>query len=114
MKTDLPEQYQRCRMSERHVGSILREFVDGGIITGFRKTRINSYDDRHGVDFYVFHESGRMPLQVKSSWSGWRHHNYRYRSNPIPCVVGTMPTAKLRDVLLRLIRSYFGGQYAAG
>ena len=44
-------------------------------------------------------------------WCGWRAHNYRYRDQVIPCVVGTMPTKKLKTNLLILIRSYFKGPY---
>ena len=79
---------QRGRQSEANVKACLAELRDTGKILGFRQTRRFSKADRRGIDFFIFTESGRIPLQVKSSFRGMDNHNHYDWTCRVPCVVG--------------------------
>ena len=79
---------QRGRQSEANVKACLAELRDNGQILGFRQTRRFSKADRRGIDFFIFTEDGRIPLQVKSSFTGMENHNHYDWTRRVPCVVG--------------------------
>lgn len=58
---------QRGKQAESHVAELLEQFVTEGLIESYRHTKKFSADDRDGIDFWVFFDGYRMPLQVKSS-----------------------------------------------
>lgn len=92
--------------SELNVKRALETMRDEGLILGFRRTRHYSRADRRGIDFFIFTEVGRIPLQVKSSFAGMRVHNsYTYRMK-IACVVGQGPG--LLACLKRLVQNHQG------
>lgn len=80
--------YQRGQRSEKNVEEALEQLLKEGHINGYRRTRKYSIDDRRGVDFYIFTDSGRVPLQVKSSHAAKRCHDHYSRRVTVPCIVG--------------------------
>lgn len=92
---------QKGRESEKMVRAVLAELRDEGFISGFRKTRWYSSDDRKGIDFWIFTEQGRIPLQVKSSRRAQEVYEYYYR---FPCVVGMSPN--LKNTLKKIVKEY--------
>lgn len=100
------------RLSEQRVGEILQYLVEQEVLRGYRKTRHNSKADRHGVDFYLFTQGKRIPLQVKSSFSGMVLHNHYSHEKKVPCVVGSWPwnllLDKITDIILMHEVPYYG------
>lgn len=55
--------------AENNVAEILKILKMEGLIKGYRQTKNYSKADRKGVDFWLFFDWGRRPLQVKSSYA---------------------------------------------
>lgn len=62
-----PWMRERGRSSERHVADCLVLMREMGFIRGFRKTKPESKQDHAGIDYFIFTDRERIPLQVKSS-----------------------------------------------
>lgn len=101
--------HQKGRLSERNVRRVLQMLRDEGVIRGFRQTRRHSADDREGIDFFIFTEAKRIPLQVKSSIGGAALH-YHYTDKAwVPCVIGQNSFRSIRRQLLTIIHHMNGG-----
>lgn len=90
--------HQKGRNAESLIRQILEDLKTEGLILGFRQTRRHSKDDRNGIDFFIFTEPGRIPLQVKSSFCGYRMHTHYTHKNWVPCVVAKGPNIRRRVV----------------
>lgn len=101
--------HQVGRWSENRVRSVLEYLTDEGYLRGYRKTRPMSKADKRGVDFYLFTDGRRIPLQVKSSNFAREHHLHYEFPTFVPCVVGRWKWAKLVDQVLQIVYRY-GGQ----
>jgi hypothetical protein len=91
---------QKGRRAEGNVRTVLEYLKEHDVIRGYRQTRLYSHDDRRGIDFFIFTETERIPLQVKSS-NAYAERHAKWSS--IACVCGFWPMDKLLNTLLHLV-----------
>lgn len=103
--------HQVGRWSENRVASVLEYLTEEGYLRGYRKTRPSSKADKRGVDFYLFTDGSRIPLQVKSSNMGRVKHLHYEFPTFVPCVVGRWQWGKIVHHLKAIIYRYGGQPY---
>lgn len=85
------------RQTEANVSYALDQLESLGVIRGYRQTRRHGKEDRKGIDFVIFTEDRRIPIQVKSS-DNW------LKPGEIPVVIGK--SKGLTERLIAVIKAY--------
>ncbi len=112
------------RESEKRIAEALAALKEDGLINHFRKAKHS--DDAKGIDFWIFTDLGRMPLQVKSSWNGKMRFDEKLRCDfkmkkhsdaivihkRIPSTVSALSLERNIFWLLKEISGYFTGRNA--
>lgn len=92
---------QKGLMNEHKALCALKLLPHPWIISARKATR---EEDGRGIDIVCETVDGTMPLQVKSSWNGMKHHRRKYPD--IPCIVvrPSYGLAKIQDHILKVLK----------
>ncbi len=98
---------KRGRIAESRAKNILIRLQEEGCIDHFKQTPRYSFDDRNGVDFFLYKRRDKIPLQIKSSKNGAFIHRERHPRIPVVIINGSKTNWQVMNEIIVAMKSYY-------